>query len=78
MLRSAARAGQHMAAAATVHRGAPSSEQGLLLFGPLLLLSVMTFVRCRIGVEGLAYPRGERGGDRERERGMEEGRRKDM
>lgn len=50
---------------------AQSSERGLLLFGPLLLLSVMTFVRRRIGVEGLAYPRGERGGDRER--GIEEG-----
>lgn len=49
----------------TVHRGAPGSEQGPLLFRPLLLLSVMTFVRRRIGVEGLAYPRGER--ERERD-----------
>lgn len=31
----------------------------------------MTFVGRRFGVEGLAYPRGERGGDRKR--GMEEG-----
>ena len=59
---SVARAGQHMAAAAnSLHRGAQSSEQGLLLFRPLLLLCVMTFVGRRIGVEGLVYPRGERG-----------------
>lgn len=72
------------AAANSLHRGAQSSEQGLLLFRPLLLLSVMTFVGRRIGVEGLVYPRGERGrqkeGERERETDGREGRRggKDM
>lgn len=62
------------AAANSLHRGAQSSEQGLLLFRPLLLLSVMTFVGRRIGVEGLVYPRGEgeREGDRKRE-GWKEG-----
>lgn len=59
------------AAANSLHRGAQSSEQGLLLFRPLLLLSVMTFVGRRIGVEGLVYPRGEaeREGDRKGEGG---------
>ena len=58
------------AAANSLRRGARSSEQGLLLFRPLLLLSVMTFVGRRIGVEGLVYPRGEgeREGDRKRKR----------
>ena len=55
------------AAANSLHRGAQGSEQGLLLFRPLLLLSVMTFVGRRIGVEGLVYPRGEGEGERERE-----------
>ena len=53
------------AAANSLHRGAQGSEQGLLLFRPLLLLSVMTFVGRRIGVEGLVYPRGEGEGERE-------------
>lgn len=64
------------AAANSLRRGAQSSEQGLLLFRPLLLLSVMTFVGRRIGVEGLVYPRGEeeRVGDRKREEeGWKEG-----
>lgn len=70
------------AAANSLHRGAQSSEQGLLLFRPLLLLSVMTFVGRRIGVEGLVYPRGGRG-ERETERGRKRegwkgGRGKDM
>lgn len=62
------------AAASDLCRGARSSERGLLLFRPLLLLSVMTFVGRRIRVEGLVYPRGEgveRG--RGRESGMEGG-----
>lgn len=53
------------AAANSLYRGAQSTEQGLLLFRPLLLLSVMTFVGRRIGVEGLVYPGGERGRKRE-------------
>lgn len=53
------------AAANSLYRGAQGSEQGLLLFRPLLLLSVMTFVGRRIGVEGLVYPRGEGEGERE-------------
>lgn len=62
-------AGQHMAAAAnSLCRGTQSSEQGLLLFRPLLLLSAMTFVGRRIGVEGLVYPKGEaRDGERDGE-----------
>lgn len=56
------------AAANSLHRGAQGSEQGLLLFRPLLLLSVMTFVGRRIGVEGLVYPRGEGEGEREGKR----------
>lgn len=72
---SVARAGQHMAAAAnSLHRGTRSSEQGLLLFGPLLLPGVMTFVGRRIGVEGLVYPRGETGRGETEKRGMEGGR----
>lgn len=51
-----------------------------------MLLSVMTFVGRRIGVEGLVYPRGEgeREGDRKREKERERdrdgrrGRGKDM
>lgn len=55
------------AAANSLHRGAQSSEQGLLLFRLLLLRSVMTFVGRRIGVEGLVYPRGERERQKERD-----------
>lgn len=73
------------AAARNLCRGAQSSEQGLLLFRPLLLLSVMTFVGRRIRVEGLVYPRGEgvergRRQERRRERGRygRRGRGKDM
>lgn len=57
------------AAANSLHRGTRSSEQGLLLFGPLLLPGVMTFVGRRIGVEGLVYPRGETGRERQRREG---------
>lgn len=57
------------AAANSLHRGTQSSEQGLLLFGPLLLPGVMTFVGRRIGVEGLVYPRGEAGRERPRREG---------
>lgn len=57
------------AAANSLHRGTGSSEQGLLLFGPLLLPGVMTFVGRRIGVEGLVYPRGETGRGRQRREG---------
>lgn len=68
-----------VAAASDLCRGARSSERGLLLFRPLLLLSVMTFVGRRIRVEGLVYPRGEgveRGRGREGERvGWKEGER---
>lgn len=72
---SVARAGQHMAAAAnSLHRGTRSSEQGLLLFGPLLLPGVMTFVGRRIGVEGLVYPRGEREMEKRRREGERDGR----
>lgn len=63
------------AAANSLCRGAQSSEQGLLLFRPLLLLSVMTFVGRRIGVEGLVYPRGE--GEREEDRKREKERERD-
>ncbi len=65
------------AAANSLHRGAQSSEQGLLLFRPLLLLSVMTFVGRRIGVEGLVYPRGEGERERERERGRQKERKRE-
>lgn len=54
------------AAANSLRRGAQGSEQGLLLFRPLLLRRVMTFVGRRMEVEGLVFPRGE--GDRKRER----------
>lgn len=47
------------AAANSFCREAQGSEQGLLLFRLLLLLSVMTFVGRRIRVEGLVFPRGE-------------------
>lgn len=47
------------AAANSFCREAQGSEQGLLLFSLLLLLSVMTFVGRRIRVEGLVFPRGE-------------------
>lgn len=57
-----------MAAANSLRTGAQSSEQGLLLFRLLLLLSVMTFVGRRIGVEGLVYPKGENGRERGRQR----------
>lgn len=53
------------AAANSLHRGAQNSEQGLLLFRLLLLLSVMTFVGRRIGV---SLPQGR---ERETERGRQ-------
>lgn len=61
------------AAANSLHRGTQSSEQGLLLFRPLLLLGVMTFVGRRIGVEGLVYPRGETGRQKREGEGWRKG-----
>lgn len=43
------------------------------MFRPLLLLSVMTFVGRRIGVEGLVYPRGETGRQKREGEGWRKG-----
>lgn len=61
------------AAANSLCRGTQSSEQGLLLFRPLLLRSVMTFVGRRIEVEGLVFPREGRRKEGGRQSGMEGG-----